>query len=76
MCNILKISLKNLLDMHKNKIISDEKYINVINPVNILKKGYTVTLLNGYIVQSINQIHKKDRIETVMHDGRISSTVD
>ena len=76
MCNILKISVKNLLDMHKNKIISDEKYINVIDPVNILKKGYTVTLLNGHIVQSVNQIHKNDRIETVMQDGRISSTVD
>lgn len=73
--NIITISAKNILEKEKNNLLSEEKYLSAINPSNILKKGYTITLFNGKIVQSVKQLSKGDRLETLTTDGKIESTV-
>ncbi len=74
--NILAITVKNKLVTEKNKLITEEKFLNAINPQNILKKGYTITSINGHIIHSINQISKGDKILTQTVDGEFTSVVE
>jgi exodeoxyribonuclease VII large subunit len=43
--------------------------------VNILKRGYTLTLKNGRIVTSLNDLSVEDVIETRFRDGFSTSVI-
>jgi len=74
--NFLVMNTKNIIEKEKNNISNNEKYLSALNPINILKKGYTITSINGNIIQSTNQIAKGDKIETITADGKFYSTID
>jgi exodeoxyribonuclease VII large subunit len=46
-----------------------------LNPQTLLERGYTLTLKNGQMQSSIDNFRAGDHIETILSDGRISSTV-
>lgn len=52
-----------------------EKNISNMDPENVLKRGYTITRLNGKSVTSIFQIKNGDVLNTTTVDGSISSIV-
>ncbi len=74
--NIISMNAKNIIDKAKNDIKNDEKYLQAINPINILKKGYSITLIDGRIINTINLISENKKIETILFDGRFTSTID
>jgi exodeoxyribonuclease VII large subunit len=49
--------------------------LRLLDPLNILKRGYSITSLNGKAVRNIEGISKGDRIRTRLHKGIIDSTV-
>jgi len=49
--------------------------LGLLDPENILKKGYALVMKNGNIVKSARNIHFDDLLETKLHDGRITSRV-
>jgi exodeoxyribonuclease VII large subunit len=49
--------------------------IGLLNPLNVLKRGYTITSLNGKIVTSAVQLINGDQLDTEFADGRVSSIV-
>ena len=49
--------------------------LNLLNPANVLKRGYTLTSLKGKVLVSAGMIEKGDLIETTFSDGRIISRV-
>ena len=51
-----------------------EKNITIMNPDNVLKRGYSITLFNGRAVKSVGQISEGDFLNTIMTDGNIIST--
>ena len=66
-----KMSLKNSL----NLIEGQEKVVNLLNPLNLLKRGYSLTLVDGKIVKSVEQIQKGQTIQTQFVDGFVESEV-
>jgi len=76
--------LQNLVKLYSIEIIrSEKKNLNVVqeklrlvDPQNILKRGYSMTLLNGKIVKSVNQLNEGDRLQTKLSDGTIESTIE
>ena len=74
--NIIRMNAKNMIEKEKDKLLNEEKYLNALNPVNILKKGYTITSINGCIIKSINQISKNNIIKTRTTDGVFTSVVE
>jgi exodeoxyribonuclease VII large subunit len=52
-----------------------EKIISILSPMQILKRGYSFTTVNGKLVTTINDINKGDKIITTVADGSIASTV-
>lgn len=63
--------------LKENRITLDnyEKYVQLVSPDNILKKGYTLTLKEGKIVKQASSLNKGDKINTRFADGQKESTI-
>ena len=73
---------QNLIAKARNKIAKEhdnlnimKKYLSLLNPDNLLSKGYSITTLNGKVIKSIGGLRNGDSIETKLADGTIKSTV-
>ena len=47
----------------------------LLSPLNVLKRGYTITSLNGKIIKSVRSLKDGDNIETQFSDGTVKSEV-
>jgi exodeoxyribonuclease VII large subunit len=65
----------NLLDKEQKYLVNIDKTINALDPVNVLKRGYSITLFNGKALINSQEVKKGDQIETLVSSGKISSTV-
>ncbi len=57
------------------ELINIEKNIANMSPSNVLKRGYSITLLNGKAVKSHEQVKSGDTINTIIFEGNIISIV-
>ncbi|QKG80580.1 exodeoxyribonuclease VII large subunit [Tenuifilum thalassicum] len=71
------ISKTFLAKIHKDKQKLDflNRMIATLDPINTLKKGFTITKINGNIVKSSKSIKTNDIITTIFHDGEVKSKV-
>ncbi len=58
------------------EMLSLEKNILNMSPESVLKRGYSITLLNGKVVKSIRDVKPEDRLITQILDGNIASKVE
>ena len=64
-----------LLNRNTDKMIAISNNLNILNPENILKRGYTITSYKGKILKSSEILSPEDTIDTLFSDGLISSRV-
>ena len=53
-----------------------EKTVNILNPSNVLQRGYSLTLLNGKILSAKNKPKKGDLIESKTNSLTLFSRVE
>lgn len=63
------------IDKHKKMLESSVGRLNAISPLNTLKRGYSITMVDKKVVKSINQVNKGDALEIRLIDGKIKSKV-
>jgi exodeoxyribonuclease VII large subunit len=51
------------------------KQIKNMSPENVLRRGYSITLLNGTAVKSFADVQPGDTINTIIFEGKITSKV-
>ena len=66
---------RNFLQREKENIQINENTVRLLNPENILKRGYTLTLKEGKIVKSVSDLEAEEIIETYFTDGKIKSKI-
>lgn len=71
----LKSKTRNYTDTKKAKLNLLEVTLNILNPDNVLKRGYTITSLNGKILKEKNSIKEGEVLETRFCDGTVKSRV-
>jgi exodeoxyribonuclease VII large subunit len=49
--------------------------LRLLDPQNLLKRGYSITSLNGQIVRSSDEVKKGDELTTRIAKGDIQSIV-
>lgn len=74
--SMIKIKSNYRIEREKEQLDLMEKYINVLNPQNILNKGYSITYLNGKVLKSENNIKKGDCLTTKLAEGEVKSIVE
>jgi exodeoxyribonuclease VII large subunit len=72
---ILASDAKNLLGLLINRVAGFDNSLKILDPANVLKRGYTITSLNGKIIKECNVLRKDDIIDTRFSDGLINSKV-
>ncbi|MCR5636724.1 MAG: exodeoxyribonuclease VII large subunit [Clostridiales bacterium] len=69
------LSQKNL-DIKKNRLDDLTNKLEAMNPLSVLKRGYSVAYNNGKAVRSVNDVKSGDNVRLCVSDGEISLTVD
>ena len=72
--DLMNYSVKTI-ESQKTKLTALENSLGILNPVNVLKRGYTLTSINGIIIRSIQDAKKDDILETRLFDGKIKSRI-
>jgi exodeoxyribonuclease VII large subunit len=80
--SVLKKDLQNLLSvtaivLNKNtgNLLALENTLNILNPENVLRRGYTFTMIDGNIVKTASQLKKGDIIDTRFADDTVKSQI-
>jgi exodeoxyribonuclease VII large subunit len=66
---------KSCLNNINNKMAMLDNSLKILDPENVLKRGYTLTSLNGKIIKKRVELKKEDLISTRFSDGSVSSKV-
>ncbi|MBP8959122.1 MAG: exodeoxyribonuclease VII large subunit [Bacteroidales bacterium] len=73
---ILKMSSYNCLKTTNSILTSISNSLNIISPINVLKRGYTITVSNRMIIKSVEELEKGKIIDTILYDGKIKSIIE
>lgn len=71
----LEYRVNQLLKKQNNKIEYIEKSIKYLDPKNILKKGYSISKINGKIITDVGNVTENAELETILYNGRIKSKI-
>lgn len=73
--NKLNNNVSRTLDNNKHKYLNIINKLEALNPLLTIKRGYTVTRLNGNVISSAKKIKKDDVIELEFQDGKQNARV-
>src|SRR4030067_2444441 len=73
---VLQEHVNHILKMQLTTLEHLGSTIKYLDPLNVLKRGYSITYLNGKVLRDIIAVKKADIIDTRLHDGTITSTVE
>lgn len=71
----LENALKGVTEKPSLKLKSLEDMLRVLCPENTLKRGYSITRVNGHAIYDANMLKEGDSIETVFATGKVKSEV-
>ncbi len=72
---LLQVYARQRIREEKVRIGNVEEQVNLLNPENILKKGYSISIVNGKLLQSADQAEKGVEMVTRLFDGEIKSII-
>ncbi|MCX6304781.1 MAG: exodeoxyribonuclease VII large subunit [Bacteroidetes bacterium] len=64
--NFIQVQLKDITNVERN--------IKLLDPANILKRGYSITLVNGKTLKTVGDAGEGTILQTILADGNIFST--
>lgn len=71
----LNTSCGSVLVASKFKLESFSEKIKLLAPQNVLKRGYSITTINGKALIGIDELNVGDEIETITYQAKIKSKV-
>jgi exodeoxyribonuclease VII large subunit len=72
---LFRKSIRKMTMDLKRSLQDKQKHIGLLDPENILKRGYSITYKNSQLLKDIQNISYGDIINTVLHTGTIKSNV-
>ncbi|RBN49338.1 exodeoxyribonuclease VII large subunit [Flavobacterium psychrolimnae] len=72
-----KLELHPILYLKNSELALEniEKNIQIMDPINVLKRGFSITYLNGKAVKDVSQLEEGAAINTMLFSGTIDSTI-
>lgn len=59
--------------LQRLELTNVERRIQSLDPVNVLKRGFTITLRDGKAIKSVQDVKAGDTLTTITVDGRVTS---
>lgn len=76
MAATIRMTAISILEREKSRLDSIERLTEVLSPTSTLKRGYSITRINGKAVTDVKTIKPGDTLETQTADGSIFSIAD
>lgn len=73
---LLNIRSKQILKNHNNGIERIAEKVRLLEPTNILKRGYSITTHNGKPVKDVRELKKGETIKTEIYNGSMESKIE
>lgn len=74
--NHILVNPEELFIKYRNSIELIINKLELLNPLNVLSKGYSVTKVGDKVVKSIKDVKKSDKLNIKLLDGEIESIVE
>ena len=71
----LNKEIMNILNNNKNRVDTIKVKLDLLNPDNVLDKGYSIIYKDNKIVKDINSINTNDSINIMVKNGNIDAIV-
>ena len=68
-------AINHFIRERQNNLAGIEKNIDLLNPVNVLQRGYSITLAGGKALRSADEVKPGSLLQTILTDGKITSNV-
>jgi exodeoxyribonuclease VII large subunit len=72
---LLTSSARKLIKTEEKRVAAFNNTLGILNPENVIKRGYTITYKNGKVVKSLQNLETGNVIETMFSDGLIKSRI-
>lgn len=72
---VLRNAADNRLIFERDRIEARKKLVDVLSPDATLKRGYSITRIDGKAVRSASELKPGSKIVTTFADGEVSSTI-
>lgn len=72
---VIKHGIEKLYQREGYSLSEMTQYIKMVSPDNILKRGYTLTVKEGKIIKSRDDVSVNDTVETMFYDGKVESII-
>ena len=64
-----------LYKFREQKLVSLIEKLEVLNPLNTLKRGYSIVRSNNHVISDITNLKKDDELEVEFRDGKVITKV-
>ena len=72
---LLTSKIRGKLTNEHNNLLHVEKNLTAVDPINVLKRGYSITTQNGKLVKSVNELAEGNTVETTISTGKFTSII-
>jgi len=73
--NSLKMLAKQNLQTERSTLNSIEQQINLLHPINVLKRGFSISYQNGRLIKKLDDVDIKEEMTTQFFDGEVISSI-
>jgi exodeoxyribonuclease VII large subunit len=73
----VKLELQPIFYLKNSELALEniEKNIQMMDPINVLKRGFSITYFNGKLIKDASQLEEGTSINTLLFNGTIDSTI-
>ncbi len=71
----IKTASNSLIKSNASKIMLFENHIKLTDPINVLKRGYSISSINGRIIKSTKELSSGQTVVTKLCDGSFESII-
>lgn len=72
----IKKDAQQLLKYQKQRLDSLEKNVEILDPINVLKRGFSITKFNGKSIKNPNDLEIGQNVETILYEGEFISKIE
>jgi exodeoxyribonuclease VII large subunit len=69
------VAVRNLFHREHARLESLERAVEYLNPETVLRRGYSLAIVDGQLLRRADQVHPGDEVEVRLQLGKFTSTV-
>lgn len=71
----LMSEIQYFISLKAQALAAEQRNVHLLDPVHVLKRGYSITLLNGQALKMAKDVKEGDEIKTILVNGELISKV-